>query len=87
MEKDDKRERIFDPRVKGVRDFEIWKRLFDLEYVCIDVNRDKKFICPVTSECCEFKSVLYFKKTDDLEEVIKQLYLEIEEEKKLKELS
>lgn len=85
MKKENRRERIFDPRVKGVRDFEVWKRLFDLEYVCIDVNRDKKFICPVTNENCEYKSVLYFKKTDNLEEILNQIYLDIEEEKKIEE--
>jgi len=83
MKKDDKR--IFDPNVKGVKDFEIWKRLFALDFVVIDANHDKKFICPITNENCAYKSVLYFKKTEDLENILNELYLEIEEENKLKE--
>ena len=84
-EKKIKDKRIFDPNVKGVKDFEIWKRLFELGFVVIDANHDKKFICPITNENCAYKSVLYFKKTDNLEEILTQMYLNIEEEKKIEE--
>jgi|GEM_PF-5932402 len=82
MKKDDKKEKVYDDSVKGVKDFNVWKKLFDLNFICVDANKDKNFMCPYHEHKCTFKSVLYFLKTDDLEEVLNQIYKELEEENK-----
>ena len=83
MEKDNKREdKTYDESVKGIKDFNVWKRLFDLGYVVVDANKDKSFICPYHSHKCTFKSVLYFRKDETLEEILKQIYEELEEDKR-----
>lgn len=74
-------EKIFDPSVRGVRDFNVWKRLFELNYIVVDANKDKSFICPYLGEKCTFKSVLYFKQTEDLDKVLEEIYNELEEKK------
>ena len=75
-------EKTYDDSVKGVKDFNVWKKLFDLNFICVDANKDKSFMCPYHEHKCTFKSVLYFLKTDDLEEVLNQIYKELEEENK-----
>jgi hypothetical protein len=82
MEKDDKREnKVFDETVKGVRDFKVWTKLLELGFEIVDVNKDKCFVCPYFNKKCTFKSVLYFKRTEEFDEVLKKIYQEIENEK------
>lgn len=77
----DDKEKLYDPNVKGIKDFNVWKRLFDLGYIVVDANKDKSFICPYHNHSCTFKSVLYFQKTDDLELILEEIYQELEENK------
>ncbi len=74
MEKEDK-------EVRCVRDFYIWDRLLKAGFSIADVNKDKKFICPILGEKCTFKSVVYFLVEDGLDETIENIYKEIEEKK------
>lgn len=74
MEKDNR-------EVRCVRDFYIWDRLLELGYSIVDLNKDKRFICPILGEKCTYKSVAYFEVVEGLDETIEQIYKELEEKK------
>jgi len=68
--------------VRCVRDFIIWSELLRRNFKIVDINKDKKFVCPILGEKCTFKSVVYFEVVDGLDETIEQLYKELEESKR-----
>lgn len=76
---DDKRE------VRCVRDFYVMSELLRRDFRIVDINKDKKFICPVLGEKCTFKSVVYFLVEDGLDEAVQEIYRKMEKEKKIKE--
>lgn len=76
MEKDDNRE------VRCVRDFYVMSELLRRNFLICDINKDKKFICPVLGEKCTYKSVVYFEDCQELDEAIKEIYEELEDSKR-----
>ena len=77
MEKEeDKRE------ARCVRDFVIMSELLRRNFRICDINKDKKFICPVLGEKCTYKSVVYFEVVEGLDEAIEEIYRELEDSKR-----
>jgi len=70
-------EKIRDEDVKSVRcvrDFFVWGELLNRGFSIADINKDKKFVCPVIGEKCTFKSVVYFYVIEGLDEAIEEIY-------------
>ncbi len=68
--------------VRCVRDFYIMSELLRRGFRICDINKDKKFICPVIGERCTYKSVVYFELTEELENAIKEIYESLEDSKR-----
>jgi len=75
-------EKIKDKEVRCVRDFYLWDRLLSFGYKIVDLNKDKRFICPILGEKCTYKSVAYFLVEDGLDEKIQEIYDELEDSKR-----
>lgn len=68
--------------VRCVRDFYVMSELLRRDFRICDINKDKKFICPVIGERCTYKSVVYFELTEELENAIKEIYESLEDSKR-----
>jgi len=68
--------------VRCVRDFYVMSELLRRNFRICDINKDKKFICPVIGERCTYKSVVYFELTEELENAIKEIYESLEDSKR-----
>ena len=68
--------------VRCVRDFYLWDRLLSMGYKIVDLNKDKRFICPILGEKCTYKSVVYFEVVEGLDETIERIYKELEDSKR-----
>lgn len=69
--------------VRCVRDFYVMNELLRRNFLICDINKDKKFICPVLGEKCTYKSVVYFEVVEGLDETIEEIYKQLEEDKKI----
>ncbi len=68
--------------VRCVRDFFVWGELLNRGFSIADINKDKRFICPILGEKCTFKSVVYFIVEEGLDEAIETIYRELEDSKR-----
>lgn len=68
--------------VRCVRDFYIMSELLRRGFRICDINKDKKFICPILGEKCTFKSVVYFEVSEELDDAIKEIYESLEDSKR-----
>ena len=68
--------------VRCVRDFYIMSELLRRGFRICDINKDKKFICPILNEKCTYKSVVYFEVSEELDDVIKEIYESLEDSKR-----
>ena len=68
--------------VRCVRDFYIMSELLRRGFRICDINKDKKFICPILGEKCTFKSVVYFEVSEEMESAIKEIYESLEDSKR-----
>jgi len=75
-------EKIKDENVRCVRDFYVMSELLRRGFRICDINKDKKFICPILGEKCTFKSVVYFEVSEEMESAIKEIYESLEDSKR-----
>lgn len=75
-------EDIREDNVRCVRDFYVMSELLRRNFRICDINKDKKFICPILNEKCTYKSVVYFEVVEGLDETIEQIYKELEDSKR-----
>ena len=47
-----------------------------------DINKDKKFICPILGEKCTYKSVVYFEVSEGIGRCNKEIYESLEDSKR-----
>ena len=68
--------------VRCIRDFYVMSELLRRGFRICDINKDKKFICPILGEKCTFKSVVYFEVSEEMESAIKEIYESLEDSKR-----
>lgn len=68
--------------VRCIRDFYVMSELLRRGFRICDINKDKKFICPILNEKCTYKSVVYFEVSEELENAIKEIYESLEDSKR-----
>jgi hypothetical protein len=73
---------IREDNVRCVRDFYVMSELLRRNFRICDINKDKKFICPILNEKCTYKSVVYFEVVDGLDDAIKEIYEMLEDSKR-----
>jgi len=75
-------EKIKDENVRCVRDFYVMSELLRRNFRICDINKDKKFVCPILGEKCTYKSVVYFEVSEELDDAIKEIYESLEDSKR-----
>ena len=73
---------IREDNVRCVRDFYVMSELLRRGFIICDINKDKKFICPILNEKCTYKSVVYFEVSEELDDAIKEIYESLEDSKR-----
>lgn len=73
---------IREDNVRCVRDFYVMSELLRRDFRICDINKDKKFICPILNEKCTYKSVVYFEVSEELDDAIKEIYEQLEDSKR-----
>lgn len=73
---------IREDNVRCVRDFYVMSELLRRKFRICDINKDKKFICPILNEKCTYKSVVYFEVVEGLDDAIKEIYETLEDSKR-----
>lgn len=73
---------IREDNVRCVRDFYVMSELLRRNFRICDINKDKKFICPILNEKCTYKSVVYFEVVEGLDDAIKEIYEQLEDSKR-----
>lgn len=73
---------IREDNVRCVRDFYVMSELLRRNFRICDINKDKKFICPILNEKCTYKSVVYFEVVEGLDNAIKEIYETLEDSKR-----
>ena len=73
---------IREDNVRCVRDFYVMSELLRRNFRICDINKDKKFICPILNEKCTYKSVVYFEVVEGLDDAIKEIYETLEDSKR-----
>lgn len=68
--------------VRCIRDFYVMSELLRRGFRICDINKDKKFICPILGEKCTFKSVVYFEVSEEMDDAIKEIYESLEDSKR-----
>ena len=73
---------IREDNVRCVRDFYVMSELLRRNFRICDINKDKKFVCPILNEKCTYKSVVYFEVVEGLDDAIKEIYETLEDSKR-----